>query len=223
MPRPGASPSPPRPSPSPSFSRTPAYPETPGARGLTRRQRPRARPRGRPPIRVGSLRPAKPARPPVRKGTAGGSGCGGEDESRPGGGRGRRGARAAAQRPSAGRRPGRLCEGRQWLTGSVHRGRVSGERRPAPRSASLRRTGGQLGGRAPASSAWSWPAREGRAARLERRALAGCFGPAGTRTPSTWGAAGRGRGRGRRPGRAREGAGRVCGKFEAGRETLGPG
>lgn len=208
MPRSGASPSPPRPSPSPSLSRTPAYPETPGARGLTRRRRPRARARGRPPIPVGSLRPvAKPARPPVRKGVAGGSGCGGEDGSRPGGGRGRRGVRAAAQRPGAGRRPGPLCEGRQWLMGSEHRGRVSGERRPAPRSASSRRTGGQLGSRARAFSAWGWPGREARAARLELQALAGCVGPAATRASSTWGAWGGGGGGGPgEPGRARGGS-----------------
>lgn len=37
---------------------------------------------------------------------------------------------------------------------------MSGERRPAPRSVSSRRTGGQLGGR-PGASAWGWRAREG--------------------------------------------------------------
>lgn len=145
MPRAGASPSP-RPSPFPSPSRTPAYPETPGARGLTWRRRPRARARGRPLILVGSFGPAKPALQRVRKRAAGGSGWWGV--------RGPAGRRAEAARcpgcgPAAGRRAkaGLLCEGwrRRRRMGSTLRGRVSGERRPAPRSASSRRTGRQLG------------------------------------------------------------------------------
>lgn len=51
--------------------------------------------------------------------------------------------------------------------------------------------------------------------------LAGAWVSSATQAPNTWGAAGRGRGQ--RPGRAREGAEWIFGKFEAGRETLETG
>lgn len=86
------------------------------------------------------------------------------------------GGAVPGRRPSgagAGRRPGPPGSARAGSGGRARRvrGRVSGERRPAPRSASSRRTGGQLGGRAQASSAWGWRAREGRAARNEEASL----------------------------------------------------
>lgn len=149
------------------------------------------------------------------------------------GGREPAGRRAEAARcpgggPAAGRRAKaeQLSEGRRRRRrrpSSARRGRVSGERRPAPRSASSRLADWQPGGRSRAFSARGWHgvggAARGRAARLRQRAFGWCSDPTATRAPCTWGAAARGRGR--RPGRAWEGAGRVCGKFEAGRETPG--
>ena len=104
--------------------------------------------------------------------------------------------------------------------GSPLRGRVSGERRPALRSASSLRTGVQLAVEPGLSRSGAGRAAKGKL-RDASGALGRCVGPAATRAPSTWGAAGRGRGQ--QPGRAREGAGWVCRKFEAGRETPGPG
>lgn len=196
-------------------SRTPAYPETPGARGHTQR-------RDGPGRGAGRRSESAPSAPrSLQAGKKGGGGRvrmwrGGREPAR---------RRAAARWPS-GRAPdegrARLGEGRRLRTSSARRGRVSGERRPAPQSASS----------GPAGSWWPNPGLRGVGlagplVNCERRAASTwrCVGPAATRAPYTWGAARRRRGRGRRrrPGPAREGVGRVCGKFEAGRDTPGPG
>lgn len=137
MPRAGASPSPPRPSPSPfpllTDSCLPRDARSPRTHSATETAGPGAGQAADP----SQLPQPREACTPVRKGAAGGSGCGGEDGSRPDGGRRRRrGARAVAERSGAGRRPGPAREGRRLRTSSARRGRVSGERRPAPQSAS---------------------------------------------------------------------------------------
>lgn len=113
---------------------------------------------------------------------------------------GKRGA-VPRRRPSGRAKAGWLCECRWRCTGPARRGRVSGEYRPAaaervltpvwrpcPGLFSLVRTG---------------PREETR----EWLALSRCVGPAATRAPSTWGAAGGGGGGGSgEPGRARGGS-----------------
>lgn len=133
-----------------------------------------------------------------------------------------KGGGAVAERPGAGRRPGPARRGPAAADELCAQGACEWR---AQASAAERISG-------PAGSWWPNPGLRGVGlagplVNCERRAASTwrCVGPAATRAPYTWGAARRRRGRGRRrrPGPAREGVGRVCGKFEAGRDTPGPG
>lgn len=140
----------------------------------------------------------------------------------------RRRAAAAARCPGGGRAVGRRTKAGPGSRGPAVADELCAQgacewRAQASAAERILRTGGQL--MADPGPPWRGT---GRAASGELRAASTwrCVGPAATRAPYTWGAARRRRGRGRRrrrPGPAREGVGQVCGKFEAGRDTPGPG